>query len=235
MITPPPPHPSPPPQNQKPRTPPPPPPPATLPPSAPTLFPSLHTPHPFSLTQIHQGLAKDDETFSQLQTPPTTTEIPIQSSNAPIPITLHLPQSTAAIKIQSAYRAHLIRTHFKTIAAVHSEADEFQRLIQRQETVDSVRTSEREKLRMNESLMRLLLKLDSDPTVREARRKVSRRIVDAIISEDVDGFWGGRDDGFGRNWDDILAEMKEEACRDKGGEEMERFCASIWGFSSFFF
>ncbi|KAM1077431.1 hypothetical protein ACFX13_025339 [Malus domestica] len=155
-------------------------------------------------------------------TPPTTTEIPIQSSNAPIPITLHLPQSTAAIKIQSAYRAHLIRTHFKTIAAVHSEADEFQRLIQRQETVDSVRTSEREKLRMNESLMRLLLKLDSDPTVREARRKVSRRIVDAIISEDVDGFWGGRDDGFGRNWDDILAEMKEEACRDKGGEEMER-------------
>nr|XP_028948062.1 BAG family molecular chaperone regulator 5, mitochondrial-like [Malus domestica] len=176
------------------------------------------------------GLAKDDETFSQLQTPPATTEIPIQSSNAPIPITLHLPQSTATIKIQSAYRAHLIRTHFKTIAAVHSEADEFQRLIQRQETVDSVRTSEREKLRMNESLMRLLLKLDSDPTVREARRKVSRRIVDAIVLEDVDGFWGGRDDGFGRNWDDVLAEMKEEACKDKGGEEMERFCAQYMGF-----
>ncbi|RXH67467.1 hypothetical protein DVH24_027614 [Malus domestica] len=163
-------------------------------------------------------------------TPPATTEIPIQSSNAPIPITLHLPQSTAAIKIQSAYRAHLICTHFKTIAAVHSEADEFQRLIQRQETVDSVRTSEREKLRMNESLMRLLLKLDSDPTVREARRKVSRWIVDAIVSENVDGFWGSRDDGFGRNWDDILAEMKEEACRDKGGEEMERFCAQYMGF-----
>nr|XP_028952680.1 BAG family molecular chaperone regulator 5, mitochondrial-like [Malus domestica] len=169
-------------------------------------------------------------------TPPATTEIPIQSSNAPIPITLHLPQSTAAIKIQSAYRAHLICTHFKTIAAVHSEADEFQRLIQRQETVDSVRTSEREKLRMNESLMQLLLKLDSDPAVREARRKVSRRIVglqkivDAIVSEDMDGFWGGRDGGFGRNWDDVLAEMKEEACRDKGGEEMERFCAQYMGF-----
>ncbi|CAN6677351.1 unnamed protein product [Malus baccata var. baccata] len=62
---------------------------------------------------------------------PATIEIPIQSSDAPIPITLHLPQSTAIIKIQSAYRAYLIRTHFKTIAAVHSEADEFQRLIQR--------------------------------------------------------------------------------------------------------
>ncbi|KAM2933109.1 hypothetical protein FF1_041104 [Malus domestica] len=169
---------------------------------------------------IGMGLAKDDETLSQLQTPPATTEIPIQSSNAPIPITLHLPQSTAAIKIQSAYRAHLICTHFKTIAVVHSEADEFQRLIQRQETVDSVRTSEREKLRMNEFLMRLLLKLDSDPAV----------IVDAIVSEDMDGFWGGRDGGFGRNWDDVLAEMKEEACRDKGGEEMERFCAQYIGF-----
>ncbi|CAN6704860.1 unnamed protein product [Malus baccata var. baccata] len=163
---------------------------------------------------IGMGLAKDDETLSQLQTPPATTEIPIQSSNAPIPITLHLPQSTAAIKIQSAYRAHLIRTHFKTIQP----------------------TSEREKLRMNESLMRLLLKLDSDPAVREARRKVSRRIVglqkivDAIVSEDMDGFWGGRDGGFGRNWDDVLAEMKEDACRDKGGEEMERFCAQYMGF-----
>ncbi|CAN6726527.1 unnamed protein product [Malus baccata var. baccata] len=137
-------------------------------------------------------------------TPPATTEIPIQSSNAPIPITHHLPQSTAAIKIQSAYRAHLIRTHFKTIAAVHSEADE---------------TSKCEKLRMNKSLMRLLLKLDSDPAVREARRKVSH----------VDGFWGGRDGGFGRNWDDVLAEMNEEACRDKRGEEMERFCAQYMG------
>ncbi|KAM1172072.1 hypothetical protein ACFX2I_022218 [Malus domestica] len=57
--------------------------------------------------------------------PLATIEIPIQSSDAPIPITLHLPQSTATIKIQSTYRAYLIRTHFKTIVAVHSEADEF--------------------------------------------------------------------------------------------------------------
>ncbi|KAM1172071.1 hypothetical protein COP1_022430 [Malus domestica] len=78
---------------------------------------------------------------------------------------------------------------------------------------------------MNESLMWLLLKLDSvfgvDPAMREARRKVSRRIVglqeivDAIISEDVDGFWGGKDGGFRRNWDDVFAEMEEEVCRDK--------------------
>ncbi|XP_021823211.1 BAG family molecular chaperone regulator 5, mitochondrial [Prunus avium] len=172
--------------------------------------------------------------------PPTATEIPIQSSATPIPITVHVPQSTAAIKIQSAYRAHLIRSLYKTIAAVHSEADEFQRLIQRQETVDAVRSSEREKLTMNEALMRLLLKLDSvrgvDPAVREARRKVSRQIVglqeivDAIVSEDVDGFWGCGDGGFVRNWDDVVAEMEEGVCRERGGEEMERFCAQYLGF-----
>ncbi|XP_062026514.1 BAG family molecular chaperone regulator 5, mitochondrial-like [Rosa rugosa] len=124
---------------------------------------------------------------------------------------------------------------YKTIAAIHFEADEFQRLIQRQETVDAVRSSEREKLRMNEALMKLLLSLDSvpgvDPTVREARRKVSRRIVglqeivDAIVQEDVEGFWGGCGGGFGRDyWNDVMAEM-EEGC--VGREEVgngEVFC-----------
>ena len=172
--------------------------------------------------------------------PLTSTQIPIQSSEAPIPITVHLPQSTAAVKIQSAYRSHLIRNHYKTIAAIHSEADEFQRLIQRQETVDAVRSSEREKLKMNEALMKLLLKLDSvpgvDPAVREARRKVSRRIVglqeivDAIVQVDVDGFWGCGG-GFGRDyWNDVVAEMEEGVCRERGGEEIERFCAEHLGF-----
>ncbi|KAL6207203.1 hypothetical protein ACLB2K_024448 [Fragaria x ananassa] len=172
--------------------------------------------------------------------PPTSAQIPIQSSETPIPITVHVPQSAAAVKIQSAYRSHLIRNLYKTIAAVHSEADEFQRLIQRQETVDAVRSSEREKLRMNEALMKLLLKLDSvpgvDPAVREARRKVSRRIVglqeilDAIVQVDVDGFWGCGG-GFGRDyWNDVVAEMEEGVCRERGGEEMERFCAEHLGF-----
>ena len=47
--------------------------------------------------------------------------------------------------------------------------------------MDAIHNNEREKLRMNEALMGLLLKLNSvpgvNPTVREARRKVSRRIV----------------------------------------------------------
>ncbi|KAL6197856.1 hypothetical protein ACLB2K_027648 [Fragaria x ananassa] len=101
------------------------------------------------------------------------------------------------------------------------------------------RSSDAGDLRMNEALMKLLLKLDSvpgvDPAVREARR-VSRRIVglqeilDAIVQVDVDGFWGCGG-GFGRDyWNDVVAEMEEGVCRERGGEEMERFCAEHLGF-----
>lgn len=171
---------------------------------------------------------------------PNSTEIPIQFS----PKTAQLrSQSNSATKIQAAYRAYVIRTLYKKISAVSSEADHLQRLIQRQETVDAIRSNEREKLRMNEALMGLLLRLDSvpgvDPTVREARRKVSHRIValqeilDAI-SEAKTVYDYDDDDcyqyGFVRNWDDVVAKMEEEVCRERGGDEMERFCAEHLGF-----
>ncbi|KAF5728872.1 hypothetical protein HS088_TW21G01026 [Tripterygium wilfordii] len=183
-----------------------------------------------------------------------THTIPIESSTEhPIPITVHLPQQSqneaAATKIQSSYRAHLIRTLYKIISTVNLEANHLQHLLQMQETVDAVRSSERERLRMNESLMALLLRLDSvrgiDPTVREARRKVSRRIVgmqeilDAVVEAKVGsgddvvdyGAWGPPGNGgLWRDWDVVVAEMEEELCRERGGEEMERFCAQYLGF-----
>lgn len=188
---------------------------------------------------------------------PNSTTVPVESSEAPIPITVHLPpkqqaqpQPNPAAKIQSAYRAHRIRTLYRTISSVNSDANELERLIQRQETVDAVRREEREKVRMNEALMALLLRLDSvpgwDPAIREARRKLSRRIVglqeilDAITETKLledGGFFGNNGvyygwgcDGFMRNWDEVVAEMEEEVCRDHGGEELERFCAQNLGF-----
>lgn len=185
-------------------------------------------------------------------TPHTTDETPIQSSQeppTPPPVTVRLPQqlqSEAATKIQSVHRAHVIRTLYKKISSVNSEADRLQRLIQRQETVDSIRSDEREKLKMNEALMALLLKLDSvpglDPSIREARRKVSRRIVglqeilDGISEAKVDdndydyeyGEWGPY--GYWRNLDKVVEQMEEELCRERGGDEMEKFCVQHLGF-----
>ncbi|CAN1259995.1 BAG family molecular chaperone regulator 5, mitochondrial [Linum perenne] len=161
-----------------------------------------------------------------LPTVPIVKEIPIESSSSPAAQTV--PHHAAATKIQSAYRAHVIRSLYRKIASVDCGADEVQRRIQLQETVDAVRGDEREKLRVNEELMRLLLRLDSvpgvDPAVREARRKVSRRIVDG----------GGGGGGVGVfNWDRTVAEMEAEVCKERGGEEMERFCAEYLGFRCF--
>ncbi|KAK9051779.1 hypothetical protein SSX86_028407 [Deinandra increscens subsp. villosa] len=147
-------------------------------------------------------------------------------------------ESTAAVKIQSAYRSHTIRKLTNKIKAVDHEADSIQRLIQRQETVDAVRTNNRERIKINEALMKLLFSLDSvpgfDPTVRELRRNVSRRIVGLqeildSICEANEGNW----DGYLRDWDDIIAGIERDVCREKGGDdfhEIERFCAENLGF-----
>lgn len=89
---------------------------------------------------------------------------------------------------------------------------------------------------MNEALMNLLLKLDSvpgiDPAVREARRKVTRRIVglqeilDSVSEAKVDecDWWSLN------NWDQVIEQMEESICREKGGDDMENFCAQNLGF-----
>ncbi|XP_050208966.1 BAG family molecular chaperone regulator 5, mitochondrial [Mercurialis annua] len=172
-----------------------------------------------------------------------TKEIPVDDfppKEPRISITNHLSQSDAARKIQSAYKSHIIRTHYRKISAVNCEADQLQRLIQRQETVDAIRNDQREKLRLNEALMSLLLRLDSvpgiDQTVREARRKVSRRIVglqeimDGICCGGIDDYGLCSDTGYLRDWDVVVSEMEEEVCKERGGEEMERFCAEYLGF-----
>ncbi|CAN4089986.1 unnamed protein product [Withania somnifera] len=169
---------------------------------------------------------------------PKIIQIPIQSppeNNAELPNPL-APTGKAAVKIQSAYRSHVVRNLVKKISAVNSEANYLQRLIQRQETVDSVRSSERERIRMNEALMGLLLRLDSvpgvDPAVRELRRDVSRRIVglqeilDAVSDTKIQNW-----DGFLMDWDDVVERMEMDVCKERGGgSELETYCAEHLGF-----
>lgn len=117
---------------------------------------------------------------------PQVTSIPVDfpSNQTPIHIPVVLPPSyasSAAIKIQSAYRRRLVRTQIDRIRSAASEADRLERLIRRQDTVDAVRRDPRERLRISEELMAALLRLDGVPgfytSVREIRRAVSRRIV----------------------------------------------------------
>ncbi|XP_031502539.1 BAG family molecular chaperone regulator 5, mitochondrial-like [Nymphaea colorata] len=121
--------------------------------------------------------------------PRTVMEIPIESpeSGSSIPVAVaftHSParQESAAVEIQAAYRGHLVQVLVRIVRQVKQEADRLEAVLQAQETVDRVRTDPRERLRLNEELMRLLLRLDSVPglvpSVRDLRRRVSRKIVD---------------------------------------------------------
>lgn len=163
-------------------------------------------------------------------TPTTHVFVAIESlgeeTSTPIPVLL--PTSTsAAIKIQSAYRSHLVRSLVKKIRAVQSEADRFEGLIRQQETVDAVRKDERERLRMNEGLMSLLLRLDSVigiyPPVRELRRATSRRIValqdllDAVAEARVADSYG-----FPPSWEEFVAGMGMEGDDVEGGRRRNR-------------
>ncbi|ESQ35622.1 hypothetical protein EUTSA_v10008770mg [Eutrema salsugineum] len=186
--------------------------------------------------------------YNDLITPPSTIEIPIEVPTPAAKSAVQTNASTAA-RIQSGYRSYRIRGLYKTISSVNREANRVQSMIQRQETVDAIRSDEKERLRMNETVMSLLLKLDSvpglDPTIREARRKVSRKIVgmqeiiDSISeTKDENQWWSnydlGVDVGQGGAWPLYWEEaVEEEMCRDRGGEEMERFCAQYLGFRCF--
>ncbi|KAJ4753146.1 S-adenosyl-L-methionine-dependent methyltransferase superfamily protein [Rhynchospora pubera] len=122
---------------------------------------------------------------------PIPISTPSDQNSASIPV--HLPDSrlgAAAIKIQSVYRGHLVRSLIQTIRSVDADAARLERLIQRQETVNAIRDeSSRERIRINEMLMKALLRLDSVPgfyrEVRQLRRDASRRIV--ALQEVLDG------------------------------------------------
>ncbi|KAG6416463.1 hypothetical protein SASPL_123893 [Salvia splendens] len=128
---------------------------------------------------------------------------------------------------------HDLRFSILPIAIIYAESLQ---ILDRVETVDAVRSSALEKMKINEALMRLLFRLDAvpglDPNVRELRRDVSRKIVglqeilDAVSDSRVEQW-----DGHLRDWDDIVAGLEQEACKDVGGgHEMERFCAENLGF-----
>ncbi|PHT40468.1 Cytochrome c oxidase subunit 6b-1 [Capsicum baccatum] len=104
------------------------------------------------------------------------------------------------------------------------------------EIVDVERSSKRERIRMNEARMGLLLRLDSvlgdNPTVRELRRDLSRRIVRLqeildVVSDTKSQNW----DGFLMDWYDFVERMEMDVCKERvGSNELEMFCAEHLGF-----
>ncbi|XP_057486361.1 uncharacterized protein LOC130772501 isoform X2 [Actinidia eriantha] len=102
-------------------------------------------------------------------------------------------RSASAVKIQKVFRGFMVRKSVKKIASVRREVEAIERKISRREIVDLISRDGRERLRVSESLMALLLKLDSvrgvDLGVRELRKAAIKKAI--ALQERVDAIAAG--------------------------------------------
>ncbi|XP_022891985.1 uncharacterized protein LOC111406849 [Olea europaea var. sylvestris] len=127
-----------------------------------------------------------------IQPPPVKT-----SSQKVVQIPVHFVGSestrwASALKIQKVFRGFLVRKSVKKIKGVKFQVDEIEERLLKSEVVNLIERDEKERLKMNESLMALLFKLDSvrgiELGVRDLRKVVIRKAIalqekiDAIVS-----------------------------------------------------
>lgn len=128
----------------------------------------------------------------------------------------------AAVKVQKVFRGFLVRKNVRVVRRVAAEVDEIEMKIRAEEEV--IRSDGKERLRVSEMLMALLLRLDSVRGVRDYRKKVIRRVIS--LQEAVDSIAAKRDEreaGVGGNGApaETLEEHRtdeEEAVRQECGD-----------------
>ncbi|GMH15102.1 hypothetical protein Nepgr_016943 [Nepenthes gracilis] len=113
-------------------------------------------------------------------------------------------RSESVLKIQKSWRGFRVRKNVKKILAIKREVGEIEKRISERETLELIRRDEKEILKVTETLMALLFRLDSihavDDAVRDCRKAVTRKaislqeMVDSIVAADrsVEDFIGRR-------------------------------------------
>lgn len=91
--------------------------------------------------------------------------------------------------IQRAYRGFLVRKNLRAVRRIEAEVDAVEREVAR--AGDRLRRDARERLRVSETLMSLLFRLDSVRGVRYYRRRVIRRAI--ALQEAVDAIAAGEE------------------------------------------
>lgn len=116
-------------------------------------------------------------------------------------------RSDSALKIQKVLRGFLARKNLKKIAAISNEVHQIESRISDQETIDLIRRDSRERLRISETVMNLLLRLDSvtsvDFGVRGCRKSVIKKAI--ALQERLD----------------LIASAPDYHAQDQGGVEPE--------------
>ncbi|KAL5760253.1 hypothetical protein ACOSP7_018765 [Xanthoceras sorbifolium] len=108
---------------------------------------------------------------------PSVREIPVHFVGSERPEI----RSESAVKIQRVFRGFLVRKCVKKIAEIRAEVEEIEMRMSEKETVELIQRDSKERLRVNETLMSLLFKLDSvrgvDSGVRDCRKAVIKRTI----------------------------------------------------------
>lgn len=130
-------------------------------------------------------------------------------------------RSESAVKIQKVFRGFLVRKSVKKIAAIRREVEEIEKKVSKKETVELIQKDSKERLRVNETLMSLLFRLDSvrgvDSGVRGCRKAVIKKaialqeIFDAIAAGSETAGAGMVEASSGVAVVDQIIEDKEEA------------------------
>ncbi|XP_011020985.1 PREDICTED: uncharacterized protein LOC105123173 [Populus euphratica] len=128
-------------------------------------------------------------------------------------------RSESAIKIQKVFRGFLVRKSMKKILATKRQVDEIEKRILMKETVELMRRDQKEKLKINEMLMSLLLKLDSvrgvDSGVRDCRKAVIKKAI--ALQETVDSIAAAAAAANGDDTDDSVVSAGEKGVDETGG------------------
>lgn len=123
----------------------------------------------------------------------------LNTESSTLSMALPMDETSAAIKIQSAFRGFSTRKcaplkNLKIIHDVKAKAEDVRRRIADRQVVESIRQNEKERLKISEEIMSLILKLDAiqevHSFVREARRAVVRELVS--LEKDVDAIIAGK-------------------------------------------
>ncbi|KAH9299150.1 hypothetical protein KI387_030832 [Taxus chinensis] len=173
--------------------------------------PHYYYPNPYAATSYATPVKSDYDHHSATKIKPNSVvSIPVNFVNSDSAKSVsaaaknmaakkRMDETTAALKIQAAFRGFCVRKpqplkNLRVIMKTKAEAAEIQRRISDCHAVELIRRDEKERLKITESIMSLLLRLDAiqgvNSFVRESRKAVTRELVN--LQETIDDIISGK-------------------------------------------
>lgn len=188
--------------------------------TVPVHGPPNHHPSPNS-SSVTNGTSPSKNNPKKVVTVPIDSDTPKSSSGIKKAAAPRMDETSAATIMQSAFRGFSARKgaplkNLRVIRDVKAKAEDIGRRLADRQVVESILQNEKERLRINEEIMSLLLKLDAiqgvNSFVRESRKAVIRELVN--LQEMIDFIITGK------TIEGTCSMGAGAAEEDKHGEEM---------------